>query len=105
MLEKSVVGFLNKTGGEFTSTDISTCHTLGKPTNGNKRMIVVRSINCETKDNIPRKKMKAERATGMFVNEHLSKRLLLLSRPHSCPTWLLDSHGLGMRQRATASVC
>ena len=41
-LEKQVVDFFKQNGIELSSNNISTCHTLGKPRDGIKRMILVR---------------------------------------------------------------
>ena len=72
LLETQVVDF-KKNGIEFTFNNISTCHTLGKPRDGNKRMIVVRFTNRKTKEHILKNKKKLK-GTGVFVNEHLSPK-------------------------------
>ena len=72
-LEMQVVDFCNKNGIEFSSNNISTCHTLGKPRDGNKRMILVRFTNRKTMEHIPKNKKKLN-GTGVFVNEHLSPK-------------------------------
>ena len=60
-LEKQVVDFFKRNGIEFSSNNISTCHTLGKPRDGNKRMILVRSTNRKIKEHILKKQEKIER--------------------------------------------
>ena len=72
-LEKQVVDFFKQNGIEFSSNNISTCHTLGKPRDGIKRMILVRFTNRKIKEHILRNKKKLK-GTGVFVNEHLSKK-------------------------------
>ena len=73
LLETQVVDFLKKNGIEFSSSNISTCHTLGKPRDGNKRMILVRFTNRKTKEHILKNK-KMVKGTGVIVNEHLSPK-------------------------------
>ena len=69
LLETQIVDF--QKGIKFTSNNISTCHTLGTPRDGNKRMIAVRFTNRKAKEHILRNKNKLE-GTGVFVNEDLS---------------------------------
>ena len=72
-LEKQVVDFCKQNGIEFSSNNISTCHTLGKPRDGIKRMILVKFTNRKIKEHIPKNKKKLK-GTGVFVNEHLSPK-------------------------------
>ena len=71
-LEKQVVDFFKQNGIEFSSNNISTCHTLGKPRDGIKRMILVKFTNRKIKEHILKNKKKLK-GTGVFVNEHKYK--------------------------------
>ena len=72
-LEMQVDDFFKQNGIEFSSNNISTCHTLGKPRDGNRRMILVRLTNRKIKEHILKNKTKLK-GTGVLVNEHLSPK-------------------------------
>lgn len=72
-LEKKVVSFLESKGMEVNSDNISACHTLGKGQENRPANIVVRFSNRKEKARWLKQGKKLKN-TGVYINEHLTKR-------------------------------
>lgn len=73
-VEKQTLEYLNKFGMNILDTEVSACHVLGKKKIDGTQTVIIRFVSRKTKERVlfyARKKMWG---SGVFVNEHLTKK-------------------------------
>ena len=73
MVENQVIQTLSNKGIQIRDTEISACHTLGKRRQDGTQNVIVRCVSRKTKVHVL-KNAKKLKGTGIYVNEHLTRR-------------------------------
>lgn len=73
IVENQVIQTLSNKGIHIRDTEISACHTLGKRRQDGTQNVIVRCVSRKTKVHVL-KNAKKLKGTGIYVNEHLTKR-------------------------------
>ncbi|XP_076049855.1 uncharacterized protein LOC143030580 isoform X1 [Oratosquilla oratoria] len=73
IVENQVIHSLSNKGIQIRDTEISACHTLGKRKQDGTQNVIMRFVSRKSKVNVL-KNAKKLKGTGVYVNEHLTKR-------------------------------
>jgi len=73
-VEKQTLEYLNKFGMNILDTEVSACHVLGKKKIDGTQTVIIRFVSRKTKERVLLYARKKMRGSGVFVNEHLTKK-------------------------------